>query len=78
MLINRYIKGECHSSGEINKVHEIIDIWRHRLRDISWFMRSLNEYISRKANEEDNCKGHFWESRFKSQALLNELASPLC
>ena len=78
VLINRYIKGECHSSGEINKVHEIIATWRHRLSDISWFMRSLNEYISRKANEEDNCKGHFWESRFKSQALLNEQAVLSC
>ncbi len=78
VLINRYIKGECHSSGEIDKVHEIIDTWRRRLSDISWFMRSLNEYISRKANEEDNCKGHFWESRFKSQALLNEQAVLSC
>ena len=34
------------------------------------FMKCLNEYIAIKANAEDNCKGHFLEARFKSQALL--------
>ncbi|MCB4205595.1 hypothetical protein LF845_11645 [Deferribacterales bacterium Es71-Z0220] len=51
-------------------IHKI----RERLYDISWFMKSLNEYISRRANKEDSTKGHFWESRFKCQALLDEKA----
>ena len=41
-------------------------------------MKCLNEYIAKRANIEDNCTGHFWESRFKSQALLDERALLTC
>ncbi|GLQ73449.1 hypothetical protein GCM10007932_28090 [Vibrio penaeicida] len=37
-------------------------------------MRMLNQDIVTQANKEDGCTRHFWEGRFKSQALLDEPA----
>ncbi|MBN0989832.1 transposase [Amphritea pacifica] len=78
LLIQRYREGASLGKAEYKAIAEIVELWRSRLTDISWFMRSLNEHIARQANKEDRCKGHFWESRFKSQALLDDKALLTC
>ncbi len=78
LLVDRYMAGQCGTDAEADKAREVIGQWRERLSDISWYMRCLNEHIARQANQEDGCKGRFWEGRFKSQALLEEKALLAC
>ena len=73
-LAQKVLRGDRLSPSESMQVKRLTELWRERLGDLSWFMRCLNEYIARKANAEDQCTGHFWESRFKSQALLDDTA----
>ena len=78
VLCDRYLKGEIETEAEIRRVKGYVTEYRARLMSVSWYMKAINEYISRMANAEDQCTGHFWESRFKSQALLDERALLTC
>jgi REP element-mobilizing transposase RayT len=78
LLTQQYCRGEDVPDYRMTSLLETVDVYRNRLMDISWFMRLLNQSIATKANQEDNCTGHFWEGRFKSQALLDEAALAAC
>jgi REP element-mobilizing transposase RayT len=78
LLTRQYQRQQSLTTFEIEMVEETAQVYKQRLIDISWFMRALNEPIARQANKEDKCTGHFWEGRFKSQALLDEGALLAC
>ena len=51
-----------------------VAVLRGRLASLGWFMKALKEPLARLANKEDQCQGTFWESRYKSIAILDDEA----
>lgn len=51
---------------------------RKRLSSISTFMQYLNQWIAKRANQEDGVTGHFFEERFGCRNLLDEGAILAC
>ncbi|WP_028886315.1 hypothetical protein [Teredinibacter turnerae] len=77
-LTQKFLRGDTLDEAQWQAVKIKLDEWRFNLANISRFMACLNEPIARMANAEDQCTGRFWESRFKSQALLDEKALAAC
>ena len=72
--IRQAIENEVQATLKTSDVQEL----RNRLCSVSWFMKSLNEYIARRANQEDGVGGRFWEGRFKCQRLEDDAAILTC
>lgn len=45
---------------------------RERLSSVSWYMKTLTEYIARRSNAESKKRGHFFADRFRSVWLMDE------
>jgi len=58
-IVDRWQHGLC-SEVEREIAEGIVELWRRRLCDVSWYMRCLNEHLARRANAEDGCTGRFW------------------
>lgn len=78
LLLQKYLDGSALDVAEKGLLDELVALYRKKLCSISEFMKCLNQPIARQANKEDNCTGHFWESRFKSDPLLTEEALFSC
>lgn len=81
LLCQLYLRHEWRiklNDVELAIVLEKVDEYRQKLADISAFMSRFNYYIAKRANKEDKVSGHFWEARFKSQALLDANAVLSC
>ncbi len=51
---------------------------RKRLSNVSWFMSALCEFIARKANREDDCKGRFFAGRFACREITSDGGLLIC
>jgi len=55
-----------------------VETLRSRLADPSFFMAALCEHVGRRSNREDECRGCFWEDRYKCRHLADEGAILVC
>ncbi|MCH9671890.1 MAG: hypothetical protein K0U93_10630 [Gammaproteobacteria bacterium] len=61
----------CMKAAILTEPHRL-DYRRRRLGSLSVFMQHLKQPIARDANREDAVKGHFFDQRFYSGALLDD------
>ena len=69
------------SESDIRRLCEdpdLIERIRDRLSDVAWWNRLLSQRIAQHFNACDNLRGRFWEGRFHSTLLLDELSRIAC
>lgn len=76
--IDSYVAGHVLTRAQHDEVAITANQWRTYLTNTSRFLGHLHQTIARKANEEDGCKGRFWEGRptfklIKCQASLDKV-----
>jgi putative transposase len=49
--VERWLNGQA-GEAEREVAEGVIETWRARLYDVSWFIKCLNEHLARKANAE--------------------------
>lgn len=52
-----------------------VDAWRQRLADLGWFHKELKEPCARIWNREDEVSGSFWQGRYGSKVVLDDVAT---
>lgn len=57
---------------------EQLEVCRERLCSLSWHQRLLKEHLARRANNEDQLSGCFFENRFASVRLLDIYSLLVC
>jgi hypothetical protein len=63
---------------DLVKDKEKIKKLRRRLASVSWFMGFLCENVARRANNEENRHGHFWQARFRCRECTDKNAVLVC
>ena len=51
---------------------------RGRLASLPWYMKETKEFIARRVNREEGRTGAFWEERYKSIAVLDDIGIQRC
>jgi hypothetical protein len=68
---------EAQMNRELKRPGRVAEL-RRRLADVSWFMGTLCENMSRRCNRESGRSGAFWEHRFGCRNLADEAAIVVC